>query len=112
MCVCVSVCLSVSALTAEPFGIRSRNLVQGLTLIISWTSSKVKVIGQGHSVKNVIFRVLAWGFYVINVVKISCACVHRISRMRMQIPHMCMHEITKYAREHKWVRHAGGAATL
>ena len=46
MCVCVSVCLSVSALTAEPFDVRSRNLVQGLTLIISWMSSMVKVIGQ------------------------------------------------------------------
>ncbi len=57
VCVCVSVCLSVSALTAEPFSVRSRNLVQGLTLIISWTSSKVKVIGQrsrSQGQKNII----------------------------------------------------------
>ncbi len=39
-------CVSVSALTAEPFGVRSRNLVWELTFIISRTSSKVKVIGQ------------------------------------------------------------------
>ncbi len=47
-----SVCLSVSTLTAEPFGVRSQNLAQGLTLIISRTSSKVKVKGQGHKVKK------------------------------------------------------------
>ncbi len=47
-CVCVRpcVCLSVSALMAKPCCIWSRNLVQGLAMIISWTSSKVKVIGQ------------------------------------------------------------------
>ncbi len=37
------VCLSVSALTAEPFDIQSGNLAEGLTLIISRMSSKVKV---------------------------------------------------------------------
>ena len=37
--------------------------------------------------------------------KVSCACVHRISRMRTHISHM--HEITKYACEHKWVQHFG-----
>ena len=46
VCVCVCVCLFVSALTAEPLNIWSRNLVQGLTLIISRTSLLVKVIGQ------------------------------------------------------------------
>ncbi len=44
--VCVCVCLSVSALTAEPCVVWSQNLAQGLTLIISWMSSKMKVIGQ------------------------------------------------------------------
>ncbi len=42
----VPVWVSVSTVTAELFEVRSRNLVQGLTLIISWTSSMVKVIGQ------------------------------------------------------------------
>ena len=41
-----AVCLSVSTLTAEPFGVGSWNLVQGLTLIISLTSSTVKVKGR------------------------------------------------------------------
>ncbi len=36
-------CLFVSALTAEPFALASRNLVQGLTLMISWTSVMVEV---------------------------------------------------------------------
>ncbi len=45
-CVCVCVCSSVSALPAEPLKIRTQNLVEGLTLTISWISSKVKVIGQ------------------------------------------------------------------
>ena len=57
MCVCV--CLFVSALTADPFDLWSQNLVHGLTLIISWMSSKVKVIRQRSRsrVKNVISRV-------------------------------------------------------
>ncbi len=42
----VCVCVSVSALTAEPFDIQTRNLVEALTLIISRKSLKVKVIGQ------------------------------------------------------------------
>ncbi len=42
LCVCQLVC----ALTAESFDIRTRNLVEALTLIISRMSSKVKVIGQ------------------------------------------------------------------
>ena len=50
--VCVSVCVSVSVLTAEPFDIRSRNLVQGLTLIIPWRSLKVKVIGHRSRSSN------------------------------------------------------------
>ena len=37
----------MGTLTAEPFDISSRYLVQGLTLMISWTSSMVKIIGQG-----------------------------------------------------------------
>ena len=40
--------MSVSALTAEPFDIQTRNLVEALTLIISRISLKVKVIGQGQ----------------------------------------------------------------
>ena len=55
VCVWVGVCLFVSALTAEPFDIWSRDLVQGLTLIISRTSLLVKVIGQGHEVKKKLF---------------------------------------------------------
>ncbi len=54
ICVCVSVFLIVSTLTAEPFEVCSLNLVPGLTLMISWTSSKFKVKGQGHQVKNAI----------------------------------------------------------
>ena len=42
----VCVCVSVSILMAEPFGVQSRNLVHGLTLIISWTSWMGMVIGQ------------------------------------------------------------------
>ena len=57
--------------------------------------SKVKVIW----LKNVIFRVLAWILCMINSIKISCACVRRILRMRMKILRMCMREITKYVRE-------------
>ncbi len=49
---------------------------------------------------------------MINGIKISCACVHGILRMRMHISRMCMCKITKYARKHKQVRHAGGAATF
>ncbi len=37
---------SVSALSIEPFDVQTQNLVQGLTLTISWTGWKVKVIGQ------------------------------------------------------------------
>ncbi len=44
--VCLCVCLLVSALTAEPFDIRTQNLVEALTLIISRMSFEVKVIGQ------------------------------------------------------------------
>ncbi len=46
VCVCASVCLSVSALMAESFVVWSRNLVERLTLMISWTSLMVKVKGQ------------------------------------------------------------------
>ncbi len=53
-----SVCVPVNALTAEPFGIQSKNLVEALTLIISWMSTKVKVIGQSRQViKNMNFEV-------------------------------------------------------
>ncbi len=41
-----SVCVSVSALTAERFEVRTQNLVDACTLIISRMSLKVKVIGQ------------------------------------------------------------------
>ncbi len=45
-CVCVSVCQLVGALMAEPFDVRTQNLVSWLTLTMSRMSSKVKVIGQ------------------------------------------------------------------
>ena len=52
-------CLCVGTLTAEPFEISSRYLVQGLTLIISWTSSMVKV--KGRQVKKSYFHdFLVW----------------------------------------------------
>ncbi len=60
-CVRVSVCLSFSALTAEPFDIQTQNLVEALTLN-SRMSSKVKVIGQSSRSpgwKNVISEVSA-----------------------------------------------------
>ncbi len=44
--VCLCVGLLASSLLAEPFDIQTKNLVKGLTLTISWMSSKVKVIGQ------------------------------------------------------------------
>ncbi len=44
--VCVCVCLTVSALMAEPFDVQTQSLVEALTLIISRMNSKVKVIGQ------------------------------------------------------------------
>ncbi len=44
--VCESVCLLVSALTAQSFDLGSRNSVWGLTFIKSRPSLKVKVIGQ------------------------------------------------------------------
>ena len=44
--VCVCVCPCVNTLVAEALHLWSRNLVQGLTLMISRTSSMVKVIGQ------------------------------------------------------------------
>ena len=53
-CVCVSVRPCVNTLTAEAFDIWLQNLVQGLTMNISWTSSLVKVKGQCHQVKNMI----------------------------------------------------------
>ena len=89
----VCVCLSVSTLTAEPFGVRSWNLVQVLTLIISWTSSKVKVIGQGHPVKNIIFRVLARGFYVINDKDFMCMCARNFAHAHAHFAHARNHEI-------------------
>ncbi len=62
--VSVCVCVCVNTLTAEPFDIWSPNLVQGLTLIISWTSLIFKVIGQrsrSPSQKNSISGVfLSW----------------------------------------------------
>ncbi len=57
MCVCVS----VSALPAEPFDIQTQNLVEALTLTISRMSLKVKVIGQrsrSPGRKNAISEVL------------------------------------------------------
>ena len=44
--VCVSVCQLVSTVMAEPFEVRTPNLVQVLTLMISKSNLMVKVIGQ------------------------------------------------------------------
>ena len=67
----------------------------------------VRFEGQGHRskvkvihLKNAIFRVLACVFFVINDIKISCACVCGFFHMRMQILLASTN------------RHAGGAATL
>ncbi len=46
VCPSVCVCLLVSSLTAEPFGLGPQNLVLRMSLVISQPSSKVKVIGQ------------------------------------------------------------------
>ena len=45
MCVCL--CLSVSALMAEQFDIRTQNMMEALALIISQISSKVKMMVPG-----------------------------------------------------------------
>ncbi len=45
-------------------------------------------------------------------VKFSCAFMRRILRMHRQISRMHLRKITRYAREHKQVLHAGGTATL
>ncbi len=54
LCLCFSlpVWLCFSALMAEPFDEQSRHLVQGLTLMVSWTSLMVKVLGQCHPVPH------------------------------------------------------------
>ena len=44
--VCPSVCLSFSTLTGEAFNVWTKDLVVRQTLIKSWMSLKVKVIGQ------------------------------------------------------------------
>ncbi len=44
--VCPSVCQLFSALTGEPFDVRTQNLIQGCISTISRPSSKVKVKGQ------------------------------------------------------------------
>ena len=61
-CFRVSVCQLVSALMAKPLDIRTRKLVEGLSLIKSGTSILVKVIGQGHEIKSIISRIfwLEW----------------------------------------------------
>ncbi len=46
-------CLSVSTLTAEPFDVRTQNLIETLTMTISRMRLKVKVA----RLKNVIFGV-------------------------------------------------------
>ena len=48
--------LSVSTLTAEPFDIRTSNLVQGCNLTIPRMSLMGKVIGQGNQVEKCDFR--------------------------------------------------------
>ncbi len=42
----VCVCVSVNALMGELLDVRTQNLVEALTLIISRMSLKVKVVGQ------------------------------------------------------------------
>ncbi len=49
-------CLSFSALAAEPFDIRTLNLVEALTVAISQMSVKVKVA----MLKNIISEVSDW----------------------------------------------------
>ncbi len=61
--VCVSVWVSVNTLTAEPFDIWSQNLMEALTLIISWMSYKVKVKGQGHQVEKRESRSFRWFWF-------------------------------------------------
>ena len=46
----LSVCVSVSALTGEPFEAWIINLGEGCTLTTSWISVTVNVIGQRSSV--------------------------------------------------------------
>ena len=47
LCVCVRLCVRLSALSPdEPFDVQTQNLVEGLTLIISRMTLKVKVIGR------------------------------------------------------------------
>ena len=52
--VCLSVRLSFSTLTAEPFDVGTLKLVGQLTYTKSRPSLMVKVIGQGHEFKNMI----------------------------------------------------------
>ena len=55
VCVCVCLCQLVSTLMAERIDVRTQNLVQGSTLIKSWTSLMVKVTRS----KNVMSDFLA-----------------------------------------------------
>ena len=61
------VCLSVSTLLTEPFDVRTQNLVGGLTMTISWTSSMVKVIGQRSKVKVVIFKIVIFLLFLMEI---------------------------------------------
>ncbi len=62
-------CPSINTLQAELFDIRSGNLVQGLTLMTSWTSLMVKVMGQRSrsSISKIILGV-SLGFSVLKVI--------------------------------------------
>ncbi len=60
VCVCVRVRLLVSALTDEPIDVQTQNSAEELTLTISRTSSKVKVIGQRS-------RSLGWKTWIFEV---------------------------------------------
>ncbi len=71
------VCLLLSAPPAEPFDIRTQNLVERLRLTTSRTSSKVKVIGQGHQVEMRFFFIK-----LPLLVIISCCNVWKVSVRR------------------------------
>ena len=46
--VCLSVCVSVSALTAEPFDIRTQNSVEGISCCNVWNVCVRRSIGQEY----------------------------------------------------------------
>ncbi len=53
--VCVCVCPSVNALTAERLDVLTQNLVSGCSWSMPWMSLMAKVKGQGRQLKKLIF---------------------------------------------------------